>query len=72
MRVEGRPLGRDRPVVTVQDQLSGNQMPSYVDVPSAGCWSFRVTWGHPARTSTIDLDVLPAGALPPRTEAPAK
>jgi hypothetical protein len=73
MLVEGRPLGREQPVVTVRDQLAfANQMPSTVDVPSAGCWSFRVTWGQPSRTSTIDLDVLPAGALPPRTEAPAK
>jgi hypothetical protein len=54
--VEGRPLGETHPVVTV----SGG--PSIVDLPAAGCWTFQLLRGK--RTSVINLEVLPAAALP--------
>src|ERR1700730_17078232 len=59
--VEGRPLNQSQPVVTV----AGG--PSIVDVPTAGCWTFRLSWSANGRhSSTINLQVLPAGMLPPR------
>ena len=68
LTIVGRPLGRSQPVVTVAGQIvNGNQLPSHVDVPTPGCWSFVVSWIRSSRqTSTIDLDVLPAGTLPNR------
>ena len=58
--VEARPLGVDQPVVTI----AGG--PSIVDLPSAGCWTFRLAWGLPgnAAGSTINLEVLPTGSAP--------
>jgi hypothetical protein len=68
LTIEGRPLGRSQPVVTIGGQIvDGNQLPSRVDVPTPGCWSFVVAWIRSSRqTSTIDLDVLPPGTLPTR------
>jgi hypothetical protein len=57
--VEGIPPGGTQPVVTL------NGGPSIVDVPSAGCWKFQLTWGAAHAVSTINLDVLPAGSMPP-------
>jgi hypothetical protein len=58
--VEGRPLGQSQPVVTI----AGG--PSITDVPTAGCWTFRLSWGsHGEHSSTINLEVLPAGTVPP-------
>ncbi len=59
--VEGRPLGEYQPVVTI----AGG--PSITDVPTAGCWTFRLIWASSgyARSSIINLEVLPAGTLPP-------
>lgn len=59
--VEGLPPGRSQTVVSV------NGGPSIVDVPTAGCWTFRLLWGSPSQpgTSTISLAALPAGTLPP-------
>jgi hypothetical protein len=58
--VEGIPPGGTLAAVTV------NGGPSIVDAPSAGCWTFRMSWGQPARArTTINLDVLPAGTVPP-------
>ena len=54
--VEGRPLGQAQPVVTV----AGG--PSIVDLPTPGCWTFRVLRGK--QSSVINLQVLPAGSLP--------
>jgi len=55
--IEGRPLGTAQPVVSVHGNI--------VDVPTAGCWTFRVLWGeHREHVSTINLEVLPAGTLP--------
>ena len=57
--VEGRPLGQSQPVVTI----AGG--PSITDVPTAGCWMFRLSWGATGQqSSTINLEVLPAGTLP--------
>jgi hypothetical protein len=57
--VEGRPLGMSGPVV----KIAGG--PSTVDVPAAGCWTFQLSWSANGRhTSTINLEVLPAGTLP--------
>jgi len=68
MTSEGRPLGSSQPVVPIRGQIvNGNQMPSQVDVPTPGCWSFLVSWTSGSRhTSTINLNVLPAGTLPSR------
>jgi hypothetical protein len=60
--VAGIPPGATQPAVTV------NGGPSIVDVPSAGCWKFQLTWGAAQASSTINLDVLPVGSLP---QAPA-
>jgi hypothetical protein len=59
--VDGLPPGGSNPVVSV------NGGPSIVDVPSAGCWTFRLQWGSPGAThsSTISLQALPTGTLPP-------
>lgn len=58
--VEGRPLGQLQPVVTI----AGG--PSITDLPTAGCWTFRLQWGQPGKvhSSIINLEVLPAGSLP--------
>lgn len=56
--VEAIPPGGTQALVTV------NGGPSIMDVPSAGCWKFRLTWGSPQANSTINLEVLPAGTTP--------
>ena len=57
--VEGRPSGSSQPGVTI----AGG--PSITDVPTAGCWTFRLSWGaNGEHSSTVNLDVLPAGKLP--------
>jgi hypothetical protein len=52
--------GLSQPVVTVPGG------PSIVDVPTAGCWTFRLLWGKPEarQSSIINLEALPAGTLP--------
>jgi hypothetical protein len=58
--VEAIPPGGTEATVTV------NGGPSIMDLPSSGCWNFRLSWGQPtAVRSTINLDVLPAGSTPP-------
>lgn len=60
MMVEGRPLGQTQPVVTI---AGGG--PSIVDVPTPGCWTFQLSWSaNGQHSSTINLEVLPAGKLP--------
>jgi hypothetical protein len=61
-----RTLGRSGPVVTITGPMAhANQLPSQVDVPTPGCWSFHIASGSAgAQTSTINLDVLPPGTLP--------
>ncbi len=57
--VEGDPFGKQQPVVTI----AGG--PSITDVPTAGCWTFGLSWeSNGRRTSTINLEVLPAGSRP--------
>ncbi|HYM96776.1 MAG TPA: hypothetical protein VET26_05730 [Candidatus Sulfotelmatobacter sp.] len=58
--VNARPLGEDRPLVTI----AGG--PSIVDLPTAGCWTFQLTWGSSgeAGSSTLSLEVLPPGSAP--------
>jgi hypothetical protein len=57
--VDGSPLGESRPMVTV----AGG--PSIVDVPKAGCWTFRLTSSSTGNhISTFNLEVLPTGTLP--------
>jgi len=57
--VEGHPLGKSEPVVTI----AGG--PSITDVPTPGCWTFRLSWGaNGQHSSTINLEVLPEGTLP--------
>jgi hypothetical protein len=59
VKVEGHPLGQSQPVVTI----AGG--PSITDVPTPGCWTFRLSWGvNGEHSSTINLDVLPTGATP--------
>jgi hypothetical protein len=58
--VEGHPLGQSQPVVTVPGG------PSITDVPTPGCWTFGLSFrSGGALNSTINLEVLPAGTLPP-------
>jgi len=68
LRIQGHPLGRSEPAIVISGQITnGNQLPSIVDVPTPGCWSFDVSWGERTKhMSTINLDVLPAGTLPTR------
>lgn len=58
--VEGHPLGASQPLVSIQGG------PSITDVPTAGCWTFRLSFSSNNRlNSTINLEVLPAGTPPP-------
>ncbi|MGH7722123.1 MAG: hypothetical protein ACRENL_04715 [Candidatus Dormibacteria bacterium] len=46
--IEGHPLSAPTPVVSYSfpdDSGPGEIYPSIVDVPSAGCWEFSLTWG---------------------------
>ena len=57
--VEGRPLGQSQPVLTI----AGG--PSIVDVPTAGCWTFRLSWSaNGQHSSIINLEALPVGTNP--------
>lgn len=64
--VEGQPLGESRPVVSAAGD------PSIVDVPTGGCWTFRLS-GVPNGNviSRINLEALPAGTLPVKAATPA-
>jgi hypothetical protein len=58
--IEVRPLGESQPVLT----NTGNA--SVADLPKPGCWTFRLSWSAHGQqqVSTINLEVLPAGARP--------
>jgi hypothetical protein len=58
--IEVRPLGESQPVLTNAGHAS------VVDLPKPGCWTFRLSWrAHgQQQVSTINLEVLAAGALP--------
>ena len=60
--IEARPLGESQPVLT----SAGDANASVVDLPKAGCWTFRLSWSAHGQqqVSTINLEVLPAGARP--------
>jgi hypothetical protein len=59
VKVEGHPMGESQPVVTI----AGG--PSITDVPTPGCWTFRLSWGADGgHSSTINLEVLPSGTVP--------
>jgi hypothetical protein len=60
--IEVRPLGESQPVLT----SAGDVNASVVDLPRPGCWTFRVSWNArgQSQVSTINLEVLPAGARP--------
>jgi hypothetical protein len=56
--VDGSPFGKSQPSVSV----AGG--PSIVDVPMAGCWTFRLSTSSGKQFSTFNLEVLPTGTLP--------
>ena len=58
--VEVRPLGESQPVLT---NANGADI---IDLPTPGCWTFRLSWrAHgQQQVSTVNLDVLPAGTRP--------
>jgi hypothetical protein len=58
--VEARPLGESQPVLT------NARGAGVVDLPKPGCWTFRLSWSAHGQlqVSTINLEVLPVGALP--------
>lgn len=58
--VEARPLGESQPVLT---NARGADV---ADLPKPGCWTFRLSWSAHGQlqASTINLEVLPVGALP--------
>jgi hypothetical protein len=57
--IDAQPMGQTEPVVT----LAGG--PSIVDLPTAGCWTFQLSWSSNGKhTSTVNLEVLPTGTLP--------
>jgi hypothetical protein len=58
--VEGLPPDKSGPGIS----MAGG--PSTMDVPTPGCWMFRLLWGTPDRpgSSIINLEALPAGSLP--------
>jgi hypothetical protein len=58
--VEARPLGESQAVLT---NARGADV---VDLPKPGCWTFRLSWSAHGQlqVSTINLEVLPVGALP--------
>jgi hypothetical protein len=58
--IEGRPLGESQPILTFTN--AGG----VADFPTAGCWTFHLSWSAHGQqqVSTINLEVLPAGSLP--------
>lgn len=61
--ITAHPAGAATPRIDISGQgTNGNQMPSSVDLPSPGCWSFELSWGK--STDRISLEVLPKGSLP--------
>ena len=61
LTIKARPLHANAPSVTIvepADSSPGEIYPSYVNVPSAGCWRFSLRWdGH---TDSIDLPYRPS------------
>ena len=67
LRIVARPAdGAGSPVAINNPTTNGNQVPSIVDLPAAGCWTFQLTWGAAQSSrSTLQLWVLPQHTLPP-------
>jgi hypothetical protein len=58
--VVGTHVGTPSPLVKVAGGAS------IVDVPAAGCWTFRLSSSSTGKQiSIINLEVLPTGSLPP-------
>ena len=56
LRVQGHPLGATSPITDQSfpaDSSPGEIYPSIVDVPSAGCWHFDLSWGE--NKTSVDL-----------------
>jgi hypothetical protein len=63
--VAHRADGTGSPVAINEPTTNGNQVPSIVDLPAAGCWTFHLTWGAAgSSSSTLQLWVLPPHTLP--------
>jgi hypothetical protein len=61
--ITAHPAGAATPRIDIGGQgTNGNQMPSSVDLPSPGCWSFELSWGK--STDRLSLEVLPQASLP--------
>jgi len=59
--IDGHPLGLTAPVVhetRSADSSPGEIYPSAVDVPSAGCWHFTLTWA--TGRAEVDLEYVKA------------
>jgi hypothetical protein len=55
--------GATAPTIDIGGQgTNGNQLPTIVDLPAPGCWSFDLSWS--AISDHISLQVLPRGSLP--------
>jgi len=67
LRIVARPAdGAGSPVAINEPTTNGNQVPSIVDLPTPGCWTFQLTWGATQSSrSTLQLWVLPEHTLPP-------
>jgi hypothetical protein len=56
LRVQGHPLGAGSPTTDQSfpaDSSPGEIYPSIVDVPTAGCWHFDLSWGK--NKTSVDL-----------------
>jgi hypothetical protein len=61
LHIEARPGGQQAPVVQSvhpSGASPGEIYPSFVDVPTPGCWHVTLSWGP--HTDTVDLQYLPA------------
>lgn len=60
--IEVHQLGESQPVLT----SPGYANASVVDLPTPGCWTFRLSWSAHGQqqVSTMNLEVLPVGARP--------
>ena len=69
LTIVAHPAGASTPMVNINFPTNEeDQTPSYVNLPTPGCWSFQLSWGAVRTTSaSLDLWVLPAGSVPGRT-----
>lgn len=60
--IEAAPAGRPGRTVVIKEEADsgpGEIYPSYVDLPTPGCWRLALRWG--AHRASIDVTVHPAG-----------